>query len=100
MRDSSLGCATDNVLTMSLSQPRHIKTAAQLAAFYQVLLDRVREIPGVKAAAAATLLPGQGRDRDDVYTIREHPPLPKGEVLDADDTLRRSRLFPGDADTR
>ena len=84
MRESSLGCATDNVLTINLSQARHTKTAAQLTAFYQVLLERVREIPGVKAAAAATLLPGQGHDRDDVYTVREHPPLPKGEVLDAD----------------
>ncbi len=84
MRESSLGCATDNVLTVNLSQARHTKTAAQLAAFYQVLLDRVREIPGVNAAAAATILPGQGPDRDDVYTVREHPPVPKGEVLDAD----------------
>ena len=47
------------------------------------LLGRVRQIPGVKAAAAATLLPGQGHQRDDTYTIREHPPLPKGQVLDA-----------------
>jgi predicted permease len=83
MRDSSLGCATDNVLTMGLSQPRDAKTASQLAAFYQVLLQRVREIPGVTAAAAATGLPGQGHSRDDTYAIREHPPLPKGEVLDA-----------------
>ncbi len=40
-------------------------------------------MPGVKAAAAASDFPGQGRDRDDVYTVREHPPLPKGAVLDA-----------------
>jgi predicted permease len=84
MRDSGLGCATDDVLTMNLSQPRGMKSRPQLAAFYQVLLERVRTIPGVKAAAATTLLPGQGHDRDDTYTIREHPPLPKGEVLDAD----------------
>jgi predicted permease len=83
MRDSGLGCATDDVLTMSLSQPRGTKTAPQLAAFYEVLLERVREIPGVTAAAATTSLPGQGHDRDDTFTIREHPPLPKGEVLDA-----------------
>lgn len=83
MRDSGLGCATDNVLTMNLSQARGMKTTLQRAAFYQALLERVRQIPGVKAAAAATQLPGQGRDRDDVYTIREHPPLPKGQVLDA-----------------
>lgn len=83
MRESNLGCATDHVLTIRLSQPRHTKSNAQVAAFYQVLLERVREAPGIKAAAAATDLPGQGHDRDDVYTIREHPPLPKGAVLDA-----------------
>lgn len=83
MRDSGVGCATDNVLTMGLAQPRHMKTPAQLAAFNQVLLERVRQLPGVKAAAAATLLPGQGRNRNDVYSIREHPPLPKGDVMGA-----------------
>ncbi|MDQ1453808.1 MAG: hypothetical protein QOK38_3674, partial [Acidobacteriaceae bacterium] len=83
MRASSLGCATHGVLTMSLSQPRGMKTPEQLVAFYDDLLQRVRQISGVKAAAATTLLPGQGRNRDDVFTIREHPPLPKGQVLDA-----------------
>ena len=83
MRNSGLGCATENVLTLGLSQPRHVKTPAQIATFYQVLLERVREVPGVTAAGAATSLPGQGRDRDDVFAIREHPPLPKGAVLHA-----------------
>jgi putative ABC transport system permease protein len=68
---------------MSLNQPRGLKTPEQLVAFYDDLLQRVRQIPGVKAAAGTTLLPGQGRNRDDTFTIREHPPLPKGQVLDA-----------------
>ncbi|HEX6495769.1 MAG TPA: ABC transporter permease [Acidobacteriaceae bacterium] len=83
MRSSNLGCATQDVLTMSLSQPKHMKTPEQLVAFYDDLLARVRQIPGVHAVAAANHLPGQDRDQDDVYTIREHPPLPKGQVLDA-----------------
>jgi hypothetical protein len=45
MRNSGLGCATENVLTLGLSQPRHVKTPAQIATFYQVLLERVREVP-------------------------------------------------------
>ena len=61
MRDSGLGCATNNVLTMNLSQPRGMKTPPQLAAFYQLLLERVRQIPGVVAAGASTRLPGQDR---------------------------------------
>ncbi|HEX4582593.1 MAG TPA: ABC transporter permease [Acidobacteriaceae bacterium] len=83
MRASDLGCVTQNVLTMNLSQPRHVRTSVEVVAFYEVLLERVRQIPGVKAAAATNDLPGQDRDRDDTYTIREHPPLPKGQVLDA-----------------
>jgi len=83
MRASNLGCATHDVLTMSLTQPRGLKSGPQLVAFYEDLLGRIRQIPGVKAVAATTSLPGQGRPRDDTYTIREHPPLPKGQVLDA-----------------
>jgi predicted permease len=83
MRSSDLGCVTHDVLTMSLSQPRHVRTQAQLVAFYEALLERVRQTPGVEAAAAANEFPGRVHDRDDVYTIREHPPLPKGQILDA-----------------
>jgi predicted permease len=83
MRASSLGCATHDVLTMTLSQPKGMKTPEQLVAFYDDLFQRIRQIPGVTAAAGTTLLPGQGRNEDDTFTIREHPPLPKGQVLDA-----------------
>jgi predicted permease len=30
-----------------------------------------------------TTIPGEGRRHDDVFFIREHPPLPRGQVLDA-----------------
>jgi predicted permease len=83
MRSSNLGCVTHNVLTMSLTQPRGLKTAPQMIAFYDDLFERVRQIPGIQSVAASTLLPGQGHQRDDTYTIREHPPLPKGQVLGA-----------------
>jgi predicted permease len=83
MRASNLGCATRDALTMGLNQPQGVKTPQQIAAFYDVLLERVRQIPGVKAAAAVSSLPGQGHNGDTVYIIREHPPLPKGQVLDA-----------------
>lgn len=83
MRTSDLGCATHDVLTMRLTQPNGVKTPQQVAAFYDILLERVRQIPGIIAAAAVTDLPGQGHITDNVYTIREHPPLPKGQVLGA-----------------
>jgi predicted permease len=87
MRTSNLGCATHNLLTMSLTQPRGLKTSPQMVAFYDDLFERVRQIPSIKSAAATTLLPGQGHQRDDTYTIREHPPLPRGQVLGATTTF-------------
>ena len=54
MRTSDLGCATRDVLTMRLTQPNGVKTPQQIAAFYDVLLERVRQIPGVTAAATVT----------------------------------------------
>jgi predicted permease len=83
MRASNLGCATHDVLTMSLTQPRGLKSSPQMVAFYDDLFERVRQIPGIKSVAATTLLPGQGQQRDDTYIIREHPPLPKGQILNA-----------------
>jgi predicted permease len=84
MRTSDLGCVTRDVLTMHLAQPKGVKSPQQIAAFYDVLLERVRQTPGVKAVAAiGVVLPGQGGGGDTVYIIREYPPLPKGQVLDA-----------------
>lgn len=85
LRAVDIGCATHDVLTMEVNLPKgSYKTPAQIVSFYEQLGDRVRQLPGVEATAVATSLPGEGHQRDDVFTIREHPPLPKGQVLDAD----------------
>jgi predicted permease len=84
LRSVDLGCATHDVLTMEINLPRGTyKTGAQIVSFYEQLSDRVRQLPGVRGVAVGTVLPGEGHQRDDVFTIREHPPLPKGQVLDA-----------------
>lgn len=84
LRSVDLGCATDNVLTMSLDLPAaRYKTPAQKVAFFEQLLDRVRALPGVEAAGLDTGLPGAGHPSDDAFTIDENPPLPKGKFLDA-----------------
>jgi len=85
LRVVDMGCNTDNVLTMSLNLPRgSYKNEAQLVSFYDTLLDRVRQLPRVRGAGLSTALPGQGHQRDDVFTIGEHSPLPTGQVLGAD----------------
>jgi predicted permease len=88
LRTRDLGCAVDNVLTMSFSLPdARYKEPVQQIAFFDKLLSRVRALPGVAAAGLTTALPGSGWDSDDNVSIAEHPPLPKGRGLD---TLRRS----------
>ncbi len=85
LRTVNLGCATHDVLTMWINLPKGgYRTPEQRVVFYEQLLERVRATPGVKAAGLTSVLPGQGRQRDDTFNIREHPPLPKGENLDAD----------------
>jgi predicted permease len=84
LRSVNLGCATRNVLTLEMSLPKtEYPTAEARVAFFNQLLDRVRVLPGVEAAGLTSRVPGEGRNRDDVFTIHEHPPLPQGQVLDA-----------------
>ena len=84
LREVDMGCDTHNVLTMSLDLPRgRYQTPVQIVSFYDALLGRIRQLPGVRAAGLSTTLPGQGQQRDDTFTIPEHPPLPRGQVLDA-----------------
>ena len=83
LRSVKLGCATDNVLTMSLTLP-HVRypTPTQRMQFFSQMLERVRAMPGVQAAVV-TVLPGQGHFLDNTFTIEGRPPLPPGQDLDA-----------------
>jgi predicted permease len=84
LRSVDVGCATRDVLTMEINLPKgSYKTPAQIVTFYEQLVDRVRQLPGTHAVAVGTILPGEGHVRDDIFTICEHPALPKGQVLDA-----------------
>ncbi len=84
LRSVDLGCATHDVLTMWINLPKGgYPRPAQRVVFYEQLLERVRATPGVEAAGLTSVLPGQGRGRDDTFSIREHAPLPKGENLDS-----------------
>jgi predicted permease len=84
LRSVDIGCATHDVLTMEINLPKgSYNTPAKIVTFYEQLVDRVRQLPGARAVAVGTILPGEGHQRDDVFTIREHPALPKGQVLDA-----------------
>jgi putative ABC transport system permease protein len=81
LRSSELGCITQNVLTMNIQLlGSHYRDPAQLVNFYSTLLERVRALPGVKAAGFANVVPGQGYGGDNGFSVVEHPPLPQGKL--------------------
>jgi predicted permease len=82
LRTTDVGCATDNVLTMGYSLPtQKYDTPEKVNAFNETLLEHVRAMPGVRAAAFASTVPGAGAGEDDAFTIPEHPPSAPGAAL-------------------
>jgi putative ABC transport system permease protein len=82
LRATNLGCATENVLTMSYSLPmQRYDTSAKVNTFNETLLQRVRALPGVHAVALGSTVPGTGPGGDDTFTILEHPPLPPSTAM-------------------
>jgi ABC-type antimicrobial peptide transport system permease subunit len=82
LRTTDVGCVTENVLTMSYSLPaKKYDTPDKANAFNEGLLERVRTMPGVRAAGLGFLVPGAGPMGDDAFTIREHPAIPPGQEL-------------------
>lgn len=82
LRATNLGCATENVLTMSYSLPtQRYDTPAKVNAFNETLLERVRALPGVRAAAQVSTFPGTWAGGDDTFTILEHPALAPGTAM-------------------
>ncbi|HTX40028.1 MAG TPA: ABC transporter permease [Bryobacteraceae bacterium] len=82
LRSTGMGCTTENVLTMQYSLPaRQYDTPAKMNAFNETLLARVRALPGVRAAALGTVVPGAGHGGDNIFTIPSHPPTAPGAAL-------------------
>jgi predicted permease len=81
LRETKLGCATSNVLTMHVALPEgRYQTAVQRTTFFERLIADVRRLPGVQRAGLATQVPGDGYGGDSLVTIVEHPPLPEGQA--------------------
>ncbi|HZD49333.1 MAG TPA: ABC transporter permease, partial [Silvibacterium sp.] len=93
LRTTDVGCVTDNVLTMGYSLPaKKYDSPAKVNEFNETLLERVRTMPGVRAAALGSIVPGAGYGGDESFTIPEHPPIAPGVALP--DALYR-RADPG-----
>jgi putative ABC transport system permease protein len=89
LRSTDVGCVTDNVLTLDLSLPtQKYSSPKSVNAFDEILLEKLRAMPGIRAVALGSVLPGEGNGGDNVFTIKEHPSLKPGELLP--DALIRS----------
>jgi putative ABC transport system permease protein len=70
---TALGFATDQVLTAEVSLP--YKEADQHVRIYTALVERIRRLPGVEHASAASFVPLTGTN--DVYPVQlGAPPIP------------------------
>ena len=68
------GFQTNNVLTFSVSLPNSAYPGpAKVAHFYDDLIRRLEQIPGVKAAGATTAIPISGNGWGKFFSIDEHP---------------------------
>jgi len=82
------GFDSHNVLTAETSLPyQKYKTDAQQASFYDLLLDKVRAIPGVEGAAGVSILPLDGSNMAIGFSLEGEPrgegvPPAHGEMLD------------------
>jgi predicted permease len=84
LRTSDLGCATDNVLTLRYGLPeKRYDKPEKVTAFHEAVLERVRTLPGVRAAGLISTAPGAGYGGDNVFTIPEHPGQAPSLELDA-----------------
>ena len=82
LRTTDVSCATDNVLTMSYSlAAKRYQSPEKVNAFNEALLERVRALPGIRAASLGSTVPGAGAGEDDAFTIPEHPRIAPGTAL-------------------
>lgn len=74
LRTTDLGCTTENVLTLGYSLPKNgYSRPEQQVAFTESLLERVRRVPGIRAAGLGTVVPGAGWGGDRVFIVPGHP---------------------------
>jgi putative ABC transport system permease protein len=74
------GYRVEQALTMELTLPSaRYTTDAQRATFYTTLVDRVRELPGVRAAGVASALPPAWNDHSTRFILEGEPKPQRGD---------------------
>lgn len=94
LRTTDVGCLTNNVLTMHIGLPdARYPEGAPRVNFFDALFARIRALPGVTDAGFVDAVPGMGEWGDMGFNIVEHPPLPEGKGLSAQDRTVDSEYF-------
>ena len=94
LRNTDLGVPVDNVLTMHFGLPdARYKDPAQVVAFFERLIERVRSLPGVQAAGLVSAAPGQGWGGDNHDERGRTSAAAQGRGVRPDDARRRSGIF-------
>ena len=82
LRAADVGCRTENMLTLQYSLPqKKYDTPEKVNAFHEALLERVRSLPGVRAAGLGNTVPAAGYWGDFAFTVKELAPPKPGESL-------------------
>lgn len=75
LQSVELGFNPEKLLTMSVSLPaRKYPKPEQSLQFYQSLIDRLRSLPGVRAAGLTTSIPFGGDGNTDNFIVEGHEP--------------------------
>ena len=74
LRTTDLGCRIDHVITMKFGLPEiQYDTRDKVVRFHESLLERLRQLPGVRGAGLVSVPPGAGPSGDRVFSILERP---------------------------
>jgi putative ABC transport system permease protein len=77
------GFTSDGLMTAQISLPTPQYTPERRRAFYDAVLEQIRAIPGVQAAAFSISLPVQGSNWNSVFVVSDQPVPPRADLPSA-----------------
>ncbi|MFZ0745480.1 MAG: ABC transporter permease [Terracidiphilus sp.] len=81
LRAVDMGFRTDHTLTASYALPqRQYSSQSSVDAFNNMLLEKLRQLPGIKSAGITSQLPNPGNNASTVFVVEGYVP-PKGANL-------------------
>lgn len=96
LSQTQMGFPTENLLSLrvNLAGPNYARAETQLR-FYQDVLDRMKLLPAVRAAATSTDLPLSGEHpfQGMAFQVEGRPPLPMAQWPQADVTIVNTDFF-------